>query len=288
MELIQLKELGNTGVMVPEVGLGTARYTGGVEPLRRGIELGAFLIDTAEMYRTEDAVGQAVKGIRDRVFIATKVLGSHLRYDQVMRATESSLRRLGTDYIDLYQIHWPNPRVPIKETMGAMEALVDSEQVRYIGVSNFSVKELEEARAAMTRYPIVSNQVLYNLKRREIEKDLLPYCQQNHITVIAYTPLADGSLTARSPSQEDQRRGPLLRAAGRLLGREQERQRLQEVADEVGKTPAQVALNWCVSRPNVIVIPKSNSLARIEENCGASGWRLSEDQLRQLDEAFPA
>jgi diketogulonate reductase-like aldo/keto reductase len=193
---MELKELGNTGVMVPEVGLGTARYTGGVEPLHRGIELGAFLIDTAEMYRTEDAVGQAVKGIRDRVFIATKVLGSHLRYDQVMRAAESSLRLLGTDYIDLYQIHWPNPSVPIKETMRAMEALADSGQVRYIGVSNFSVKELEEARAAMTKYPIVSNQVLYNLKRREIEKDLLPYCQQSHITVIAYTPLAEGSLTA--------------------------------------------------------------------------------------------
>ena len=259
---MELKELGNTGVMVPEVGLGTARYTGGVEPLRRGIELGAFLIDTAEMYRTEDAVGQAVKGIRDRVFIATKVLGSHLRYGQVMQAAESSLRRLGTDYIDLYQIHWPNPSVPIKETMRAMEALTDSGLVRYIGVSNFSVKELEEARAAMTKYPLVSNQVLYNLKRRGIEKDLLPYCQQNQITVIAYTPLADGSLTTRT-------------------------QALQEVADEVDKTPAQVALNWFIYRPNVIVIPKSNSLAHIEENCGASGWCLSEDQLRRLDEAFP-
>jgi diketogulonate reductase-like aldo/keto reductase len=284
---MELKELGNTEVMVPEVGLGTARYTGGVEPLRRGVELGAFLIDTAEMYRTEDAVGQAIKGLRDRVFIATKVLGSHLRYDQVMRAAENSLRQLGTDYIDLYQIHWPNSRVPIKETMRAMEALADSGQVKYIGVSNFSVKELEEARAAMTKYPIVSNQVLYNLKRREIEKNLLPYCQQNHITVIAYTPLANGSLTVHSSSQEDQRRGPLHRAAGRLLGREPERQRLQEVADEVNKTPAQVALNWCTSRPNVIAIPKSNSLARVEENCGASGWHLSENQLHQLDEAFP-
>src|SRR5918997_3015950 len=123
MESVQLKELGNTGVMVPEVGLGTARYTGGVEPLRRGIELGAFLVDTAEMYRTEDAVDQAVKGIRDRVFIATKVMGSHLRYDQVLRAAESSLRRLDTDHIDLYQIHWPNSGVPIKETMRAMETL---------------------------------------------------------------------------------------------------------------------------------------------------------------------
>jgi diketogulonate reductase-like aldo/keto reductase len=259
---MELKELSNTGVMVPEIGLGTWKYTGGAEPLRRGIELGAFLIDTAELYRTEDVVGQAVTASRDRVFLATKVMASHLRYDQVMRAAESSLRQLGTDYIDLYQIHWPNPSVPIKETMQAMEALADSGQVRYIGVSNFSVKELEEARAAMTKYPIVSNQVLYNLKRRGIEKALLPYCQQNQITIIAYTPLADGSLTTRT-------------------------QALQEVADEVGKTPAQVALNWCISHPNVIVIPKSNNLARIEENCGASGWRLSEEQLRRLDEAYP-
>jgi diketogulonate reductase-like aldo/keto reductase len=285
---MELKELGNTGVMVPEIGLGTWKYTGGVEPLRWAIALGAFLIDTAELYRTEDVVGQAVKGNRDRVFIATKVMGSHLRYDQVMQAAESSLRQLGTDYIDLYQIHWPNPSVPIKETMRAMEALADSGQVRYIGVSNFSVKELEEARSAMTKYPLVSNQVLYNLKRREIEKDLLPYCQQNHITVIAYTPLADGSLTARPSSQQGQRRGPLHRAAGRLLGRESEGQGLEEVANEVGKTPAQVALNWCISHPGVITIPKSNNLARIEENCGASGRRLSENQLRQLDEAFPA
>jgi myo-inositol catabolism protein IolS len=169
-----------------------------------------------------------------------------------------------------------------------MDALVDSGQVRYIGVSNFSVKELEEARSVTTRHPIVSNQVLYNLKRREIEKDLLPYCQQNRITIIAYTPLADGSLAAQSPSQQGQRKGPLHRAAERLLGGERARQGLQEVANKVGKTPAQVALNWCISHPDVITIPKANSLARIEENCGASGWCLSGDQLRQLDEAFPA
>ena len=143
-------ELGNTGVMIPEIGLGTWKYTGCTKPLRRGIELGAFLIDTAEMYKTEDAVGLAVKGIRDEVFIATKVLGSSLRYDQVMRAAEGSLRKLDVDCIDLYQIHWSDSNVPIKETMQAMEALVDSGQVRHIGVSNFSVKEMQEAQAAMT------------------------------------------------------------------------------------------------------------------------------------------
>ena len=281
---MQLKALGSTGVMVPEIGLGTWKYRGGVEPLRRGIELGAFLIDTAEMYRTEDVVGQAISGIRDRVFLATKVLGSHLRYDQVLRAAEGSLRLLEVDCIDLYQVHWSNSSVPIRETMRAMESLVDTGQVRYIGVSNFSVKEMEDARSAMSKYPIVSNQVLYSLKRRGIERELLPYCQRNHITVIAYTPLADGSLASSSSTPSPRR---TLERAGRLLGLDQGIPALQRVAKDAGKTPAQVALNWCISRPNVIAIPKSNSLTRIEENCGASGWTLSAEQIRALDQAFP-
>jgi len=284
---VELKELGGTGVMVPEIGLGTWKYSGGNEPLRRGIELGAFLIDTAEMYLTEDAVGRAVKGIRDQVFIATKVLGSNLRQDQVLRSAEKSLRLLDTPYIDLYQIHWPNSGVPIKETMQAMEELVDAGMVKYIGVSNFSVRQLTEARSAMTKCPIVSNQVLYNLKRRDIEPELLPYCQQNNITVLAYTPLADGSLAVDTATPHGSSIG-LRRTADRLLGREREQDALRTVAADVAKTPAQVALNWCTVRPNVIAIPKSNSVARTEENCGASGWRLAEEHLRLLDESFPA
>ena len=266
---MELKELGNTGVMVSEIGLGTWKYRGGVEPLRRGVELGAFLIDTAEMYRTEEVVGQAISGRRDQVFLASKVLGSHLRNDQVMKATEASLRRLAVDCIDLYQIHWPNSRVPIEETMHAMEKLVDQKMVRFIGVSNFSTRELQQAQAAMVNHPIVSNQVLYSLKARHIERDLLPYCQENHVTVIAYTPLADGSLATRSRFRHP-------RGFDALDG----------VAAQVKKTPAQVALNWCTSRSNVIAIPKSNSLSRTVENCGASGWRLSQQQVEVLDQAF--
>src|SRR5215510_8858017 len=194
---MEFKPLGNTGVMVPEIGLGVWRYSGGVEPLRLGIELGAFLIDTAEIYGTENVVGQAVKGLRDRVFLATKVSPDHLRYDEMRRAAEASLHRLETNYIDLYQIHWPNAYVPIQETMRAMEALVDAGLVKYIGVSNFSLNQLREAQAAMRKYSIVSNQVLYNLNRRYIEWDLLPYCQQQRITIIAYTPLDDGRLATR-------------------------------------------------------------------------------------------
>ena len=215
-------------------------------------------------------VGQAVQGIRDKVFIATKVSSGNLRYDDVMRAAERSLRRLAVEYVDLYQIHGPNAGVPVKEPMKAMEALVDSGMVKHIGVSNFSVGKMQEAMAAMTKYPIVSNQVLYNLKRRGIERDLLPFCQSNHITVIAYTPLASGSLV----------RGSWFR-------RDSSIQALEQVSAQVSKTEVQVALNWCTSRQNVIVIPKSNNVARTEENCGASGWRLAPEQVRYLDEAFP-
>ena len=273
---MEYRELGATGVMIPEVGLGTWKYRGGPEPLRRGIELGANLIDTAEMYRTEDAVGQAIRGIRDRVFVATKVLGSNLRYDDVLRAAEKSLRLLDDPVIDLYQIHWPSRSVPIAETMRAMETLADRGVVRYIGVSNFSVADMREAQAAMSKYPIVCNQVLYNLKRRRIERDVIPYCEENRITVMAYTPLADGSLAVPP------RRSILSSSKG---GREWET--LESVAREAGKTPAQVALNWCLTRAPVVVIPKTNSVARTEENCGASGWRLTAAQVARLEGVFP-
>jgi diketogulonate reductase-like aldo/keto reductase len=153
--------------------------------------------------------------------------------------------------------------------MRAMETLVDRGLVKYIGVSNFSLAELRAAQAAMTRYPIVSNQVLYNLNRREIEWDLLPYCLQNGITIIAYTPLDDGRLTVL----------PRFRVNRRM-------QALALIAGQVGKTLGQVALNWCTSRPNVIAIPKSNRVDRVEENCQASGWRLSPQQVQYLDAAF--
>ncbi|NQW23302.1 MAG: aldo/keto reductase [SAR202 cluster bacterium] len=267
---MEYRLLGGTSQRVSEIGLGTWKYKGGAEPLQKGIDLGANLIDTAEMYRTEDAVGAAIKGRRDKVFLATKVSGNHLGYDTVLKAAETSLRLLNDNVIDLYQIHWSNSGVPIHETMRAMEQLVDRGLVRYIGVSNFSVAELKEAQQAMSKYPIVSNQVLYNLKKRDIERDLIPYCAENNITVIAYTPLADGSLTGKSRFLPD---------IGRSI--------LEGIAQDLGKTSAQVALNWCLSRPNMIVIPKSNSVARTVENCGASGWSLTSDQVATLDEAFP-
>lgn len=266
---MELKELGATGIQVPEIGFGTWNYRGGTAPLRKAIELGAYLIDTAELYGTEDAVGEAVKGHRQKVFIATKVSANHLRYDAVLRAAEQSLRRLGTDYIDLYQIHWPDPAVPISETMGAMEKLVERGKVRFIGVSNFYLKNLREAEAAMTKHKIVSNQVKYSLVCRGIEEDTLAYCQKNGITVIAYSPLDKGALVAKSLFKQ--------RAARAVLER---------IARETGRTTAQVALNWCIAKPNVIAIPKTDKVERVIEDCGASGWQLSREQLAALDRAF--
>ena len=259
------QELGNTGERIPDVGLGTWAYTGGSAPLRRGVELGAFLIDTAEAYRTEDAVGDAIDGIRADVFVATKVSPSHFRRRDVLRAADESLRRLRCEVIDLYQLHWPNPRIPIAETMDAVQELVDAGKVRHVGISNFSVAEMEEARAALPNAPIVSNQVEYSLTDRSIEAEVLPYCQANGITVIAYSPLARGL-------------GNFGKGA----------KALEDVAARNGRTVAQIALNWCLSHDGVMVIPKTNAAARVEENCAASGWSLPDEDIAALETAFPA
>ena len=266
---MEVREMGDTGVLIPEVGIGTWRYSGGVEPIQKAISLGATHVDTAEMYGTEEVVGRALEGRRHQVFLATKVSGSHLHYDQVMSAAENSLARLGVDHIDMYIVHWPNSRVPIAETMGAMEDLVEHGKVRYIGVSNFSVRELRDAQNVMRKHRIVSNQVLYNLRERRIERDLIPYCKETGVAVVAYTPLDSGALADK----------PLLRAR-------QGTKVLETIAGEVGKTKAQVALNWCLSRDNVVTIPKANRVEHVEENCGASGWMLSGEQVQMLDEAF--
>ncbi len=259
---MNLKRLGNTEVFIPEVGLGTWNYSGGIRPLRAGIQLGASLIDTAEGYYTEGIVGEAILPFRDKVFIATKVSGRNLAHDSVLRSCEASLEKLRTDLIDLYQIHWPNPVYPIDGTMRALEKLVDRGYVSYVGVSNFSVKQMREAQHCFPNYPIVSNQVLYNLNSRNIEKELLPYCLDNDITVMAYTPLDGGRLCRPGVGE------------------------LSRIAAETGRTKAQIALNWCLCLENIIVIPKTDSFARTTENCGASGWRLSQDQLRRLDRAL--
>jgi diketogulonate reductase-like aldo/keto reductase len=259
---MKLKELGNTGVQVSELALGTWQYRGGVEPLLAGIELGASFIDTAELYSTESVVGQAICGIRDRIFLASKVSPRHFRRRDVIRAAECSLKQLNTDYLDLYQLHWPNYTVPIGETMAAMERLIETGKIRFIGVSNFSVAELQRAQSALSNARIVSNQVRYSLVDRTPEDGLLQYCDAQQISLLAFSPLATGFDRVRSCDPED------------VLG---------QVATAIGKTRSQVALNWCVSHPAVIAIFKADKVEHVHENCAASDWQLSSEHLRLLE-----
>jgi diketogulonate reductase-like aldo/keto reductase len=261
MNKLNFKRLGDTDVKISEIGQGTWQYRGGVQPLRTGISLGATHIDTAEMYGTEDTVGEAIKTEREKVFLATKVSPSHIHHDDLLKAAEASLRRLKTKTLDLYLIHWPNSRIPIEESMGAMDELVKEGKVRYVGVSNFSVRELQEAEKALKSGKIVSNQVEYNLGNREIEEELVPYCKKRKITIVAYSPLARGKLG---------KRGDLL----------------DEIAKKNGKTKAQIVLNFLTREENVVAIPKADSEDHVRENCGASGWRLSVEDMRKIDESF--
>jgi diketogulonate reductase-like aldo/keto reductase len=256
------KPLGRTGVSIPEVGIGTWGYHGGPELLRTGVELGAAFIDTAESYGTEAAIGEALAGLRGRVFVATKVSAANFRAADLKRSADASLQRLGIDTIDLLQLHQPHPEIPIAETMGALEDLVAAGKVRFLGVSNFSVAQLRQAQQALAKNVIVSNQVRYNLADRTIEKELLPYCQRQGITVIAYSPLARSFARIQDCD-----------ANGVLAG----------LAGSTGRSGAQIALNWCLCKDGVVVIPKSNSEEHLRDNCAASEWRLTAEQVRLLD-----
>ena len=249
------------------------RHSGGdadaVKALKLGLELGMRFIDTAEMYargHSEEVVAEAVESERESVFIATKVSAENLSYQNVLRSCESSLRRLKTSYADLYQVHWPNSRIPIKETMRAMEKLMAEGKIRNVGVSNFSKKQTREAQEALSRTTLAANQVEYSLVERSIENELLPYCTSEHITVIAYTPLGRGSLVEGS------------RNGGKRV--------LDEMASKYGKTRAQVLLNWLIVKEPVVAIPKASNLEHVRDNTGAAGWKLSNEDQKTLAEAF--
>lgn len=262
---MMLKELGRSGVFLPEVGMGTWDYRAGPHPLRCGFREGALFIDTAESYGTESVVGEALKGLRDRVFVATKISPKNFRQARFRASVDASLQRLGIDTIDLLQLHQPNPAIPVQEIMGEMTAVVEAGKVRFVGVSNFSVTQLEEAQRALPKYPIVSNQVRYNLIDRTIEQGLLQYCQANHITLIAYSPLARGldRIMDCDPGEI-----------------------LDQLSRGIGKSPAQIALNWCLCREGILAIPKGKTEEHILENCAASDWRLSAEQIDLLDTAI--
>jgi len=250
----------------------TSRDAEGITAIRGAIELGYTHIDTAEMYgagHSEELVGLAINGFdRESLFITTKVLPQHLRYDDCIKAAEDSLKRLRTEYIDLYLIHIPSSEIPIKETMKAMDSLLLQKKIRFIGVSNFSVKQLKEAHG-FTENKIVNNQIEYNLLTRHsgaynvnIESEIVPFCQENDIIITAWKPLAGGRLF--------QERNKLLEA----------------ISEKYNKTLSQIAINWLISKKNIITIPKSTNTEHLKENLGAMGWHLSEDDMKRLDEEF--
>ena len=281
----QKKQFGWTGVNVPTIGQGTWMIEGdgspaaeqrAIETLRIGLDLGLAHIDTAEMYgngKVEEMVSKAIKGrCRDEVFLVSKVLPTNASYEGTLRACRQSLKRLGTDYLDLYLLHWHSGTHPIKETMRAMEKLVAEGLIKFIGVSNFNVKELKAAQQALSEQKIACNQVLYHLGYRGIEKNLLPYCTRERIAIVGYSPFGHG--TFPPPSNNNNK------AKGRSI--------LEEIGRRHGRTSRQVTLNFLARLPNLFTIPKTSSPEHVKENSGGMGWKLTEEDVSTIDHAFPA
>jgi diketogulonate reductase-like aldo/keto reductase len=261
-------------IQVPKIGFGTWKIGGGMSAdrsqdarsltaLRSALELGYTHFDTAEMYargHSEELLGQAVNEaglLREELFITSKVSASHLRYDDLLRSCENSLRRLRTEYLDLYLIHWPSSSIPLHESFRALNQLVREGRVRHVGVSNFNARLLEQAQAE-SEAPIFTNQVPYSLADRSyVHNGVLDYCRQNDILLTAYSPVEEGRL----------RTGPLL----------------QSIANAHNATPYQVALAWAISQPRVITIPMSFDPEHIAENFASADIELTSTDIEQLN-----
>ena len=259
------KPLGGTGEKLSAIGLGTwaiRDYDKAYDVFIEAFSSGINNIDTAEMYDDGEAerfVGRVVSAVgRDRVFITTKLLPHRFRdRDTAVKAARLSIKRLNINYVDLLLIHWPDPSTPIERQVKSLEAIVEEGLTRYIGVSNFTVKELERAVWALKKYEIVANQVHYSVLSKGIEQDLLPYAIKTGITIQAYTPLEKGRVTQ-------------VRA-------------IRTLAEKYGKPPAAVALNYVISRPNVVAIVKTESREHLMEILSALGWRLREQDIEELE-----
>ena len=253
------------GQQVCPLGQGTyqmgRRRNEEIQALRRGIDLGLTLIDTAEMYDTEDLVGEAVRDCREQAFIVSKVLPSNASYEGTKRACERSLRRLGTDYIDLYLLHWIG-RYPFSETVRALVELQQEGKIRQWGMSNLDVSDMERILSLPHGKDCAANQVLYNLKDRGIEYDLIPWSEEHKIPVMAYTPLGEGRLRNHKT--------------------------LIEIARRHNATSTQIMLAWVMRTQNVIAIPKASSIAHVEENARSLDISLTEEDLHDIDKVFPA
>lgn len=259
-----------SGISVPVLGQGTwkmgerrDRFAQEVAALRLGIELGMTLIDTAEMYASggaEEVVREAISGRRDEVFVVSKVLPTNASRAATIRACEASLKRLGTDRIDLYLLHWRGG-VPLSQTVDAFETLKAGGKIADWGVSNFDVDDMEELAALPGGGAVAANQVLYNLGNRGIDFDLMPWQRKRGIPVMAYSPVGEGNLAGDG--------------------------RLKAVAGRHGATPAQVALAWTLRGEGVIAIPKASQEKHVRDNRAAADIRLTAQDLADLDAAFP-
>lgn len=270
------RPFGPAGTPVARIGQGTwdmpesgARLAQARAALRCGIELGMTHLDTAEMYgdgRVEELLGEAIAGIpRERLFIASKVLPSNASYAGTIAACERSLRRLRTEYLDLYMLHWPGAH-PLAQTMHALEDLVEQGKTRFIGVSNFDLENLKAAQAHLRRERLACDQVLYHLNERGVETRLLPYCAAQRIALVAYTPFGRGRFPAAAS-----RRGGVLERIGRRHG----------------LSPRGVILAFLTREANVFAIPKAASVEHVEENARAGDARLDLQDVAAIDEAFP-
>jgi diketogulonate reductase-like aldo/keto reductase len=259
-----------SGDTVPALGQGTwtmgdnARHRKEeIAALRLGLDLGMTLIDTAEMYASggaEEVVGEAIAGRRDEAFLVSKVMPSNASRRGTIAACEKSLKRLKTDRIELYLLHWPGA-IPIAETVEGFTQLKQSGKIRHWGVSNLDVDKMEELVALPDGAAVAANQVMYNLNRRGIEYDLIPWCEKRRIPMMAYSPLDQGRLLRSRP--------------------------LEQIATRRGATPAQIALAWLLHRKGVMVIPKAASEAHVRDNHGALAVSLTADDIAALDQAFP-
>jgi aryl-alcohol dehydrogenase-like predicted oxidoreductase len=296
---VQQRQLGRDGPSVPVIGFGAWPIGGGmgnvddqhaIKTLHHAFEQGVTLVDTAEVYRTsEELVGRALaswSGPRDRIFVATKVRGDDLSAGHIAEAVDNSLRRLGVETIDLLQAHSWDARHPIDETMQAFERLVARGKVRYVGVSNFDVPQME---AAWQVRSFQSLQPRYNLLDREIEAAILPYCQQRDIGVLAHSPLAKGLLTGRyQPGHAfaaDDERAQMARFQGdefsRLLARTAP---LSRWAQERGHTLLELAIAWVLSHPAVTVcLCGGKSAEQVDDHVRAANWHLSTEDRREID-----
>lgn len=291
---MERRQLGRAGPAVPVIcfgawplGGGMGRVDESVAIVQRAVDLGITFIDTAEAYRSsEDLLGRALQGRRDGVFLATKVRGSDLSRAHIMEAIEHSLRALRTDHVDLYQAHWWDERHPIEEAMRALDDLVRDGKVRYVGVSNFTVPQLERALAVR---PIASLQPRYSLLAREAEQEVLPFCREHGIGVIVHSPLAKGLLTGKYgpgttfPADDERSQLPDFRGETYRLHLAVAA-RLQAFAQARGHSLVELAIAWTLANPAVTsCIVGAKRPDQLDEHVRAAAWRLGPEELAEVD-----